>query len=102
MHGGWLQGYVQKSMERMVTGADVIIAVVSKGYVVSENCARELALARAHNIRVLPVNVELSHDEWMGQGLKTMRNVCGPTLCVVCSVWVIVVCSLFCVGQSCK
>ena len=47
--------YANESMERGVTEADVIIAVVSPAYIASTNCGHEMELAHRLGKPVIPV-----------------------------------------------
>lgn len=51
-------------MKRMVLSADVVVSVVSKGYIRSRNCALEMQMADVYNKQVIPINLELDHSEW--------------------------------------
>ena len=59
--------WVRESMNRMVKSADVVISVVTKGYVRSENCALEMQMADEYGKQVIPINLELDHADWMGE-----------------------------------
>ena len=59
-------------MDRMIGQADIIIAVISKGYIKSKNCGIEMKLAAEQGKLVIPINLELSHQEWTGGSLAAI------------------------------
>jgi serine/threonine protein kinase len=67
--------WVEASMDSMVQQADVVVACVSKGYVASKNCGIEMRLAADTGTPVIPINLELSHQDWVGGSLATIGPV---------------------------
>ena len=53
-----------ESMQRGVSGADVVVAVVSPSYIQSQNCGREMQMAAATNTTVLPIVLGVPFSEW--------------------------------------
>ena len=56
--------FAHESMERGVTEADVIIAVVSPAYIASTNCGHEMELAHRLGKPVIPVVLNLPLASW--------------------------------------
>ena len=56
--------FAHESMERGVTEADVIIAVVSPAYIASTNCGHEMELAHRLGKPVIPVVLNLPLEFW--------------------------------------
>lgn len=52
------------SMERGVSTADVVIAVVSPAYILSKNCGLEMAFAATHGKPVIPINLGVPFASW--------------------------------------
>jgi len=56
--------WTRNSMESGVSGADVIIAIVSPGYIKSKNCGFEMELAAKHNKTIIPIMYNVPFAEW--------------------------------------
>ena len=46
-----------------------------RSYINSKNCAIEMDLADKFNKRVIPINLELSHSEWIGGDLECLGKI---------------------------
>ena len=66
---GMAQGmtdWARASMDRGVSNADVVIAVVSPKYTQSKNCGFEIELCDKHQKEVIPLVLGLPFDDWCG------------------------------------
>jgi len=56
--------WTRASMDAGIAGADVIVAVISPGYIKSKNCGFEMELASAHNKVIIPLMFGVPFSDW--------------------------------------
>ena len=56
--------WTRESMQKGVSGADVVIAVVSPAYIKSKNCGYEMALAAEKGKAIIPIMLGVPFNEW--------------------------------------